>query len=237
MTLAEAATSCEAMVAVVEILSKLTQSEMIEAQQIHFRAMLQRFGKFARYADLSTALWAAAKFVEPRSYLEIGVRTGRSAAIVGAVAPDCAIHGFDLWIRDYFVDPVLGPDFVRDELRAVGHRGPVELVSGDSRESLPDYLSKHPDLFFDLIAIDGDKTLRVASSDYANALPRLKIGGIVVTDDLAFAPSVLRVWREMVARDSRYVKWQLADTGSGLVGLAIRIADDPWRLALRFARQ
>jgi len=87
MTLAEAATSCDAMEAVVEILSKLTQSEMIEAQQIHFRSMLERFGKFARYADLSTVLWAAAKFLEPRSYLEIGVRTGRTAAVVGATAP------------------------------------------------------------------------------------------------------------------------------------------------------
>jgi hypothetical protein len=47
----------------------------------------------------------------------------------------------------------------------------------------------------------------------------------------------MRVWRELVALDSRYVKWQLTDTGSGLVGLAIRVGDEPWRSTLRGAAQ
>ncbi|MEX1253745.1 MAG: class I SAM-dependent methyltransferase [Dehalococcoidia bacterium] len=226
-TLAEAAASCEATAAVLDILAKLTPSELGDAQIARFRSIQQQFGRFARFADLTTVLWACATLLQPQSYLEIGVRNGRSAAVVGATAPDCAIYGFDHWVREYFADPTLGPDFVRSELRAVGHRGHVELVAGESQESLPEFLSEHPDLFFDLIAIDGDKTPAVVASDYANALPRLKIGGVIVTDDLAFAPALIQVWQELVGRDSRYLKWPM--TGAGAVTLAIRIGGDvPW---------
>jgi predicted O-methyltransferase YrrM len=225
-TLTEAATTGDAIQGVLDILSKLTPSELGDAQIERYRSMLGRFGKYLRYGDLTTVLWAAATLLQPTSYLEIGVRNGRSAAIVGAVAPDCTIYGFDLWVREYFADPTEGPDFVRQELRNVGHRGHVELVPGDSTESLPEFLRAHPDLFFDVIAIDGDKTPSVVASDYANALPRLKIGGVIATDDLAFAPPLLSVWRELVGRDSRYLNWQLG--GAGAVALALRIGDVPW---------
>ena len=102
------------------------------------------------------------------------------------VRPQCAIYGFDLWVPDYAGGPNPGPEFVQEELARVGHEGDLVLESGDSRTTLPAFLERHPDLYFDVITIDGDKSVPVVASDYANALPRLKIGGVVVTAIFGF---------------------------------------------------
>ena len=77
-----------------------------------------------------------------------------------------------------------------------------------------------------LIAIDGDKSIRVASGDFANALPRLKVGGIVVCDDIFFVPHLERIWHDVIRRDARYVHWQFAQGGFGIAA-AVRMSDGP----------
>jgi predicted O-methyltransferase YrrM len=230
-TLAQAGAAPEAVAFVIELLGKLTPSEETEAQQARYQGLREQFGAYLRYADLNTVLWAAATLLRPKSYLEIGVRRGRSAAVVGAVTPDCAIYGFDLWQEVYFADPNLGPDFVRDELRRAGHRGPVELVSGSSAETVPAYLREHPDLYFDIVTIDGAKAFEIVASDYASTLPRVKVGGVVVTDDLAYAPQLGRIWHELVGRSGRFIAAPFS--GAGGVSAAIRFADEPWQSTLR----
>jgi predicted O-methyltransferase YrrM len=230
-TLSEAGMSPEAAAFVVELLGKLTPSEETAAQQARFRGMQEQFGAYLRYADLNTVLWAAATLLRPESYLEIGVRRGRSAAVVGTVAPDCALYGFDLWQEAYFADPTLGPDFARDELRRAGHRGPVELVSGNSAETVPAFMRDHPDLYFDIVTIDGAKAFDIVAGDYANTLPRVKVGGVVVTDDLAYAPQLGRIWNELVGRSGRFIMAPFS--GAGGVSAAIRFADEPWQSTLR----
>ena len=134
LTLAAAAMSEEALSFVADLIDRLTPSEETAGQQALYRLCQNQFGKYWRYADLTTVLWAAANLTRPNSYLEIGVRRGRSAAVVGATRPDCAIYGFDLWVAGYAGVANPGPDFVRGELRAVGHRGSVVLESGDTVE-------------------------------------------------------------------------------------------------------
>lgn len=209
-----------------EILARMTQTEEIAAVQLYYRSGRDKFGDRWRYADILTVLWAAATLGSAKSYLEIGVRTGRSAAIVGATSPSCDIYGFDLWTEGYAAADNPGPDFVRQELRSVGHAGGVTLVSGDSSKTLAPFLAARPDLYFDLIAIDGDKSTRVASSDFANALPRLKVGGIVVCDDIFLVPHLERVWHDVIRRDARYVHWQFAQGAVGIAA-AIRMSDGP----------
>ena len=226
MTLGAAAMSEEALSFVEDLIERLTQSEELAGQQAWIKIAREQFGKHFRFADLTTTLWAAATFVRPSSYLEIGVRRGRSSCAVGATSPDCAIYGFDLWIAEYADVPNPGPGFVRNELQAVGHHGPVDLISGDSRETVPAYLREHPDLFFDIITVDGDHTLLGAATDLANVLPRLKVGGIVVLDDIATSLAVRRAWEQLVASDLRYITWEFTDTGVG-VAAAIRISDEP----------
>ena len=225
-TLATAAQSEEAIRFVAGLIDRLTPSEEIAGQQAFYRLAQAQFGRHFRYADLTTMLWAAATLIRPAAYLEIGVRRGRSACVVGATSLDCSITGFDLWVDGYAGVPNPGPDFVKSELRAAGHRGDVEFVSGDSRRTVPAYLEQHPEAFFDLITVDGDHSTLGAATDLANVLPRLKVGGIVVFDDIVRTPPLRRVWTRLVQRDSRFVTWEYTDDGDGIAA-AIRIGDRP----------
>jgi len=100
------------------------------------------------------------------------------------------------------------------------------MISGDSRKTVPAFLREHPDLYFDLITIDGDKSVAGVAADFASALPRLKVGGILVFDDLRSAPLLQRVWERMVKRGTRFITWEFTEAGYG-VAAAIRISDEP----------
>jgi predicted O-methyltransferase YrrM len=224
LTLGAAAMSEEAFAFGQGVLERLTPASELGSAQFFYQWGRGKFGACWRYANLLSTLWAAATCVWPKAYLEIGVHRGRSAALVGALFPECAIYGFDLWIPDYAGIESPGPDFVQREIGNAGHTGPVTLVSGDSRTTLPVFLGEHPDLYFDLITIDGDKSLPIAASDYANALARLKVGGIVVSDDVQMFPWLERVWKVMVRQDRRYATWEFDNAGRGVVA-GIRVAD------------
>jgi predicted O-methyltransferase YrrM len=142
---------------------------------------------------------------------------------VAAAAPSCAIIGFDLWVQEYASMPNPGPDFVKDELRRIGHTGEIELISGDSHETVPKFLASNPNAFFDLVTVDGDHSRHGAGQDLAHVLPRLRIGGVIVFDDIAHPahPYLLNVWQKLVQSDSRFGTWQFTELGYG-VALAVR---------------
>ena len=221
-TLAAAATSPAASAAVLATLAKLTPSAFHEVQQYYMEWGRDRYAPYWTLANLATTLWAAATLIQPRTYLEIGVQRGRSAAVLAAAAPECDIYGFDLWIENYAGTENPGPEFVHGELAKVGHRGALTLVSGSSRSTLPVFLRDHPDLYFDVVTIDGDKSLVGIASDFAHALPRLKVGGVVIFDDIPAKPVLRRVWDAAVSRDARYAAWEYQSGDHG-VAAAIRI--------------
>jgi predicted O-methyltransferase YrrM len=221
-TLAESSLSPHTAEFVLSLLKKLTPTAETEGQDLFYLWARARFGCHWRYADSTTVLAAASMLLKPKSFLEIGVRRGRSAAAVAAASPGCAIYGFDLWMEGYGGLENPGPDFVRQELAAAGHEGELTLVSGDSARTVPAFLHEHPGLFFDLINVDGDHSVTGASRDLANVLPRLKVGGIIVFDDICSAPHLARVWRWFVQDDGRYRAWQYDEAGAG-VAAAIRI--------------
>lgn len=222
LTLGAAAMSREAQEFVLAHIDRLTPSDEILGQKAFFELSRAQFGEHWRYADITTTLWAAAKLLQPKSYFEIGVHRGRSSALVAAVSPDCDIYGFDLWVANYAGVSNPGAEFVRRELETIGHRGKLSLVTGDSRLTVPEFLSRHNDLFYDLITVDGAHTVDGAASDLANALPRLKLGGIIVLDDISRVPGLSEVWRRLVKSDRRYGTWEFTDAGYG-VAAAIRI--------------
>jgi len=189
----------------VTVLDLLEPDEFADYLARYYRAGLERFGVEWSDADLPTVLAAAAHMLRPASYLEIGVRRGRSMGIVSHIVPEAHLLGFDLWIPDYAGMDNPGLAFVQDELRKLGHTGCIELIEGDSHQTVPDYFKNNPDAFFDLITVDGDHTREGAKADLQAVLPRLKVGGALVFDDLVHPKhSYLRdVWREVIAGERR----------------------------------
>jgi predicted O-methyltransferase YrrM len=84
--------------------------------------------------------------------------------------------------------------------------------------TVPEYFRRHPDRFFDLITVDGDHSAAGAAADIENVMPRLKIGGALVFDDIANPahPELREVWDRVVARSDRFASWSFSELGFGI---------------------
>ena len=222
-TIGEYASSAECAGKVERVLSPLEPDDYSTYLLAYYHEGLRRFGQRWRYADIVTVLLAAAEIVKPQTYLEIGVRRGRSMAVVASVRPECRIVGFDLWVQDYGGMPNPGPEFVRGELNRIGYHGELDLISGDSHREVPDFLARNPEMQFDLITVDGDHTKGGAVRDIRNVLPRLRVGGVLVFDDIVHpaVPHLEEVWRSEIASSKRFACWDFRELGYG-VALAVR---------------
>ena len=144
-------------------------------------------------------------------------------SVVAKRATHCAIVGIDFWNEGYAGIDNPGPDHVRAVIEQIGHTGTLELLSGDSHEVLPRLFAERPDLDFDLITVDGDHSKRGAARDLSDALPRLRIGGALVFDDISHPahPYLHEVWQQEVASNRRFATWSFDDVGYG-VAVAVR---------------
>jgi len=150
-----------------------------------------------RYWDLACALNVLARTIEPRRYLEIGVRRGKSMVQVAAAAPRCHIVGIDLWIQPYGGVDNPGPDFVRREIQAAGHTGVLDFISGDSQAVLPQFVRENPAIRFDIVTVDGDHSDEGAWADLRNVAPLVERGGYLLFDDLIHPAHTLGpVWQQ-----------------------------------------
>jgi predicted O-methyltransferase YrrM len=156
----------------------------------------KKFGAEWSYLDILNVLSACAELIRPRTYLEIGVRRGRSIAMVASIAPGTDLYGFDMWAPNYAGMENPGPEFVQSELRKIGATGKIELVSGNSHETLPTFFAENPELQFDLVTVDGDHTDEGAREDLMTVLPKIAIGGALVFDDVSHPlhPNLHHVW-------------------------------------------
>jgi len=222
-TLSDALSGPELLKDVIAILALLEPDDYVQYTMAYYQEGLRRFGDRWRYADITTALLGLSRLIQPESYLEIGVRRGRSLAMVAAVCPDCSVVGFDLWKENYAGMPNPGPEFVRQEISKVGHRGKLELIRGNSHETVKQYFREHPNAYFDLITVDGDHSLQGAAEDLVDALPRLKIGGAVVFDDIVHPQHryLYDVWQHFTEEGNRFTTWEFDELGYG-VAVAMR---------------
>jgi predicted O-methyltransferase YrrM len=188
-----------------------------------YQAGLDRFGDRWRYADINTALIGVGRVLQPKTYLEIGVRRGRSLAMLASQAPACHIVGCDMFIAGYAGMDNPGPDFVRAELARIGFAGQLDFLVGDSHHVLPAYFRTHPDAFFDVVTVDGDHSEAGAVADLQTVMPRVKIGGVLIFDDVSNQShaELRRVWSETVASRPEFSTFAFDEIGFG-VGLAVR---------------
>jgi predicted O-methyltransferase YrrM len=207
---------------VLALLAKLEPDDYTRYVTDYCTEGLRQYGDSWYYADICTVLLAAARMVAPRTYLEIGVRRGRSMAMVAAAAPEARLLGFDLWMPEYGGMPNPGPDFVRAELARLGYRGDLELHSGDSHVTVPRFLADHPDVTLDLVTVDGDHSEEGALADLRAVIPRLAVGGVLVFDDIGNSmPWLGDVFRHAVSEDGGLVATGYTELGFG-VGIAVR---------------
>jgi predicted O-methyltransferase YrrM len=208
---------------VLELLDRLSRDEYMDFVRGYYRNALDQFGDDWTYADINTVLFGIASRVPIHDYMEIGVRRGRSMAMVAGHAPNARIVGFDMWIEGYAGMDNPGPDAVRTELAALGYHGDLRFVNGDSAKTVPEWFAAHPERWFDLITVDGDHSIEGARTDLTNVINRLRVGGMLVFDDMSNPshPGLAQVWRETIGADARFSCWEFTELGFG-VAFAIR---------------
>lgn len=208
---------------VLGVFKKLKKDKYLEFLIRYFEKGLQSFGKHWKYADINTVLYGISRLLPIESYLEIGVRRGRSMSMIASQHPNCYIAGFDMWIENYAGMDNPGPDFVKKQLQEIGYTGKLEFFNGDSKKTVPDYFIRNPDQYFDLITVDGDHSAFGAKTDLDNTLKHLKIGGILVFDDICSYehPYLAQVWNRCVAGHKQYAAWEFTELGLG-VAFAIK---------------
>lgn len=222
-TLRDVTVGARAIRNVLPVLRKLGRDPYMDFVIDFYETGLQRFGDGWVYADINTVLSGLSRTLQPASYLEIGVRRGRSMAVVAEAAPDCQCTGFDLWIENYAGMANPGEAHVRSELARVGHRGDARFIAGNSALTVPAYLDAHPDAWFDIVTVDGDHSVKGAAADIRHVLPRLKVGGAIVFDDVSNQdhPGLSAVWHDLVGSDPRFASYVFDEVGFG-VAFAIR---------------
>lgn len=170
-----------------------------------FRAAIQRGDA---WFDSPTLLnWYACAF-KPATYLEVGVRRGRSMAQVLMGSPECRCFGFDMWIPNYSGVDNPGPEFVLREMRKLRARKVPVLIEGNSHDTLPAFWENpaSPQLI-DLIYIDGDHTYEGAKLDLDLAFLHLADSGVLIFDDIDHSshPELYPLWNEYKNRYPEYL--------------------------------
>ena len=208
---------------VLDTFNRLSSDKYLEFVKRFYSRGIEQFGDDWTYADISTVLYGLCSSMRVESYLEIGVRRGRSMSIVASLAPDCRIIGFDLWVQNYAGMENPGAEFVRGELAKVGYRGDCQFVAGNSKKTVPAYLKRNSTTYFDLVTVDGDHSRSGAAADIRNVAPRIKIGGAIVFDDICNPEHayLLDVWKREVNREKGFIPYAFMETGFG-VAFAIR---------------
>ena len=225
-TIAANARKSSTLEAVIEILSRLEQDELIEFTLRYYNEGLRRYGTDWGFMDQLTVLHAASSLIGPKDYLEIGVLRGRSLAVVASRSPECRLYGFDLWAGEYAGLSNLGVEHVKSQLHRVGHKASATLLAGDSAETVPAWLDSNPGQRFDLVTVDGDHSEDGARRDLVHTLPRVRLGGVVVMDDIVHPRCAWleRVWDEVMAANPQFVEMKFKDIGNG-VAFAVKRAE------------
>ena len=195
----------------------------MEFSKVYYESLVKNHSKTSSYVDILKLLFVVSNKLQPENYLEIGVRRGRSMSMVVSNAPNVSLYCFDMWVKNYFQIEQFGEAFVRKEMKNIGHLGNINFFNGDSKKTLPIFFKQNPNLYFDLICVDGDHSYHGSKSDLLNIVNRVKIGGAIIFDDINSEehPFLLQVWKKYIMSRDDFSTVEFNEHGLG-VGLAIR---------------
>jgi predicted O-methyltransferase YrrM len=225
LTLAEFSMRQEIWLEILSFHDDIASDDYVRSLSSFYKTCILRYGASWRYLDIVNFLYAASKLLQPRNYLEIGVRRGRSACVVSKACPSVDIIALDIWQPNYAGMDNPGPEFVREELGRCGHRGKLSFINANSHQALPALFANYPELSFDLITVDGDHTADGAIQDLEDVIPHLSVGGVLIFDDIIHPAHryLLDCWKQVTAKHPQLRTYEFTDAGFG-VAAAVRHA-------------
>ena len=135
--------------AIINLLNKLDEDTYSKFLKKYYSEGNKRFAEYWEYHDILTILYSISKLIQPENYLEIGVRRGRSLAAVISGCSKTNAYCFDLWQKDYAGISNPDPEFVKKEIKKIGHKGTLEFFSGDSKILVPEFKKNFASKKFD----------------------------------------------------------------------------------------
>jgi ADP-heptose:LPS heptosyltransferase/peptidoglycan/xylan/chitin deacetylase (PgdA/CDA1 family)/predicted O-methyltransferase YrrM len=185
-------------------------------------SMEQHIENGSPFWNIHVALAFVGSRFQPRSYLEVGVRTGASMVQVLYNSSPVQVTGVDLWSGNYASLPN-ALDFAKMQIarfqQGVGQQSPIELVQGNSHVILKQLIMQMRK--YELITVDGDHSDAGAMSDLEDAYLLLEERGIIVFDDIIHPsfPTLLSVIQEFARRhpDLQLIFNTTQDNGTALL--------------------
>jgi predicted O-methyltransferase YrrM len=148
-----------------------------------------------------------------RNVVEIGFNVGHSSYLFLSCRPDVRVLSFDLGDHRYV-------DVAKQTIDSI-FPARHELITGDSRRTVPAFADENPSRTFDLIYIDGGHDYEVAKADIENCERLSTSRTLVVMDDLVpqeeWGVGPVRAWREAQAQ-GRVHERVLLENGFPLLG-------------------
>jgi len=131
---------------------------------------------------------------------EIGFNAGHSTVTLLDGRPNKTLVSFDLCRKPYYE--------ATSSLLMENYPGQLEIICGDSTQTLPELIEREPPPRFDFIHIDGGHEGEVPRLDIQNSLQLSHPGTFILVDDCNevqsskrdgwIAPDVKRAWRQAV---------------------------------------
>jgi predicted O-methyltransferase YrrM len=174
--------------------------------------------------DLRPTLNWLSKYIAPKKYMEVGIRTGYSMACVTSFSKNCEIYGFDMWIKKYAGVENPGKKFVLNQLKTTNYKGKINFIDGNTKHTLPSFFEKN-NINFDLITIDGDHSFNGAKNDLNYAFEHCNKNGAIVLDDVAqkaFGNGLSKLWKEFEKKYNNFKFFCYHEPPWG-VGIAFKI--------------
>lgn len=137
-----------------------------------------RCGGSWRYKNYTNFLHNLVKEIKAKNILEIGFNNGHSACNALNASPKAKLVSFDIGKFGYEEEAYL----------AIKENFDIELIIGDSIETVPKYLEENPEILYDYIFVDGDHRRDHPYLDIVNTAFRLSSGGLLLIDDWNLDP-------------------------------------------------